>query len=503
MERLQKFCRSLLPLLLVAGLVWLIFGPVLGFGFINYDDDFTVNNPNLHEWFQWGWRKRLQTPHVGYPMPLPVAVWAVLKTNVSPERYESVAHAANLVLHSLNSMLLLVLLRRARVQVSIASFAAAVWALHPINVEPVVWATGLKEVLLATGFLIAALGWCDLVRGGRCGWIWLGLGSLVAFGAKPTAVVLWPLLLVLTAGQKVRESSWKPRPLLACAATLSVMSGLYGYHVRGIHNDFGGQGSPLPVVDRVVAAWSLHVEHLILPLDLRLVYQYEPPGLQDYFATGCTLALVVAALAWSIKRRRGLVFGGIMWSLATYVPYSGIAEQARFTADSYMYLPLIGLVTAGAGALTGWAPSWRGKAAGSMFVLVLAALTFAETADWRERGKRLWQECLLANPTQPFFSMKLGESFFHEGDYAEAIKAFEAGDTRHYGRTISFPPSWPQSYCELGKIQTCEDLYVEGLLRVRGQRANSVIAQRDLHFLELAYRLFRERFHRPVDPRLR
>ena len=100
-------------------------------------------------------------------------------------------HATNIVLHALNAVLLFLVLFRATGAGGRSLLVAALFALHPLNVESVAWIAERKNILSTLFFLLAlaAYGWYarkpDLKR-------YLAVVALFALGlaAKPMVITL-------------------------------------------------------------------------------------------------------------------------------------------------------------------------------------------------------------------------------------------------------------------------------------------------------------------------
>ncbi len=489
----------------LALLIAVVFGHTVGFGFVNYDDFLTAQNALLGDWWSWSWYDRLATPHIGYPVPLPTAIWAAMWA-AGDGPWPALAHGLNVLLHLANFVLLAAVLRRfcsSRGR-HVAWLLAGLWALHPVNVEPVVWATGLKDVLAGTGFVACVLGlarWFDGRAGGRSLTL-AGVG--VAFASKPTGVALAPLVIgwlvlrqwLVPDDERPRRGAW------LAGGGLVAFTVAYILFTQAMHAEFGGHRSTMPVVDRVVSALALQANHVVVPLGMRVMYVFEAPTVEGWAtALGVTAALIMG-IAFAVKKRSLAGLLGLGWLVLAYLPYSGLAGQSRFAADSYMYVPLMGLALA---VLPIVAPLWDRLAVRiglTGVALLFALLSFAESTDWRDGGQTLWAEVAAHHPDNAFVAMKHGQSLFLAREYEPARNAFESVDPRWFGTTIPFPPSWPQSYCEMGEIARCEELYVYGIQVMRANHDQTTQTESEYQNLLRAYEHFRMTHDKPVDPRL-
>src|SRR5687768_1197860 len=149
--------RAVALALLLAAVTFFVFYPVTRNDFVNYDDpDYITSNRHVREGLSWdniGWA--FSTGHAGNYHPL---TWISLMADsslwgMSPRGF----HTTNLVLHAMSCALLLVVLRTATGSTWRSALAAGIFALHPLRVESVAWATERKDVL-SLFFALAAMG---------------------------------------------------------------------------------------------------------------------------------------------------------------------------------------------------------------------------------------------------------------------------------------------------------------------------------------------------------
>lgn len=254
----------------------------------------------------------------------------------------------------------------------------------------------------------------------------------------------------------------------------------------------------MPLVGRVVGALALQLEHLLVPLGLRVHYLYEAPGVREWVVV---VAVLVAAGAAAVRawRRAPMVLFGLAWAALTYLPYSGVVQQSRYTSDSYMYLPLAGLALAFAAAIPHLAPRWQtfARRAALVAIVVYAPLSFVNVWDWSDGGESLWREARAVTPGSAFYALKLGQVLVEQRRYEEAVEVFESVDTRIYGRAgIPFPARYPIAVCEVGEVDRCEALFEEGIQRLEAAQDGSLTAKSELEFLRENYRRFKEHYGR-------
>jgi len=265
---------------------------------------------------------------------------------------------ANLGLHVLNAGLLWTLLRTLTGAPGRSFAVALLFAVHPVNVETVAWASQLKSTLSTLFFLIGLLlyaRWAEAGRGRNVGVLLMFALSLLA---KPM-LLLFPLVLVLLdywplqrlpagAADRVAWGRWAVRkiPFVILAGMLLAMT-LLPWTAPA-----AADVAPMQAPDwrRLLAIPCNYVGYLGLvawPMDLAVLY----PELLDHSAfamAGASFLLVaVSVAAWVVRRRMPVLWLGWGWFLVTMIPASGLFRAGHHAlADRYLYVPGMGLLMA-------------------------------------------------------------------------------------------------------------------------------------------------------------
>ena len=324
-------------------------------------------------------------------------------------------HAVNVLLHAVNAVLVLALVRRLGLTLPGGLLAAAVFAVHPGQVESVAWVSERKTVLCACLMfqtVLVYLRWRD-ERHGRSafGWLlaWNALAGL-ALLAKPLAVTLPCVLLLIDAMPlgRVRGASlaeWLaslarclpekvPMFVLAaatCAWTVASQSEAGAVQHLSLATRSG----------HAVVAYATYVSVFLLPSGLGCFHPH--PGMPTAAAFVAALAAMLglsAVVAAAAVRGRPLALFGWYWFLGTMVPMIGIIQVgSNGWSDRYLYVPIVGLATSLA-ALVEWgvaaartrrlpraatprAGLWPAALA-SAWVVGLAYLAFGQARTWRD-----------------------------------------------------------------------------------------------------------------------
>jgi protein O-mannosyl-transferase len=364
-------------------------------------------------------------------------------------------HYTNLLFHAANVVLLFLLLWQATGLTWSSLFVAALFALHPINVESVAWASERKNVLSMFFFLLTLIAYDRYARKG--GWCRYGLVAvLFALGlmAKSQIVTLPFVLLLWDYWPTQRwgaasvpsdgHSACTPRsfgylaveklPLFALAAADSVVTVLAqraGDSVRTL-SEF-----PMALrLENVLLSYVRYLGKAFWPVRLAPLYPRPTSLLPGWQLLGVTaLLLVITALVLVWRRHRYLPFGWF-WFLGTLVPMIGIitvGEQAM--ADRYAYLPVIGVFVAVVWALDAAAASLRigNVPRAAVALLVICVFGFA---TWRQIGywhddETLWRYTLTVTDGNYVAHNNLALALTKQGRSDEAIAEFHAGMALH------------------------------------------------------------------------
>jgi len=144
----------LLCLILIA-VVLVFYSPVTHNGFLNYDDDqYITNNPHVRAGLTWQtvkWAFTTYDQANWHPLTWLSHALDSQLFGLNPAGH----HSVSVLLHTANTVLLFLLLQSATGFRWRSLMVAALFALHPINVESVAWAAERKNVLSMLFFLLA------------------------------------------------------------------------------------------------------------------------------------------------------------------------------------------------------------------------------------------------------------------------------------------------------------------------------------------------------------
>ncbi len=353
----RTFVLSLLLVLLALGL----YNPATHFQFINYDDNHYVSeNPHVQAGLTWETLKWAFTSFEQanwHP-----ATW--ISHTLDCELFQlnpAGHHLSSIVIHSINIVLLFLLLVHSTRRTMLSFLVAALFALHPLNVESVVWIAERKNVLSTMFFLLmlGAYGWYALKPGWKrylavAGLLACGLASKPMLVTAPFVLLLvdyWPLGRVLGWTTPCAHLAVKQRsplklflekvPLLFLSVASSVIT------LRAQRASGAVGGAPFPLIGRVenaIYSYAMYLWKAVWPSDLALFYPYNGNSLAMWKVACAGLALAAISVAILKQRSRGYLLAGWLWFLGTLVPVIGVIQVGnQAMADRYAYIPLIGI----------------------------------------------------------------------------------------------------------------------------------------------------------------
>jgi tetratricopeptide (TPR) repeat protein len=468
----------------VALVAFVAYIPALRNDFVNWDDDgYVTGNRHVQRLTAENLAWAFTTFHQSNWHPL---TWVSHMVDCTLFGLDPAGHhATSVLLHAANAALLALVLFRMTKALAPSLLVAALFALHPLNVESVAWISERKNVL-STLFWILAVGaharYAERPTRGR----YATVAALLALGllAKPMLVTLPLVLLLLDAwplGRLSRRAVLEKVPLVALAAVSAVVT-----VAAQRAGDAVVSFDKSPLASRLANAAVSAVRYLAkaaLPRGLSVQYPWpggpEAPPLGAGVVLGAVALLVAATvLALRARARAPHLAVGWLWYLGTLVPVIGIVQVgAQAMADRYAYVPLIGVFIAVTWSLP-WARAWpppRGAAVVAAALLAaLGALTVARERVWRD-PETLWRTTLAGNPRSRVAHTNLGQWLLRQGKRDEAIA--------HFREALAIDLAHGPALVSLGAALEEGGLYDEAIARFRESirhRPNDVVAHYNL-----------------------
>jgi tetratricopeptide (TPR) repeat protein len=469
--------------LLLAGAVLITFGSALHCGFVNFDD-FNYVTDNWH--VQHGlnaqsvrWAFTTDTASNWHPLTWLSHIVDCQLFGLHPAGH----HLTSLLLHAANSVLLLLLLQRLTGALWRSAFVAAMFALHPLRVESVVWISERKDVLSAFFWMLTVGAYVRYVgefkvRSSKFKVFYLL--SLVFFVlglmAKPMLVTL-PFVLLLLDYWPLRrldfgpKFSWRPvmekAPFLVLAAGSSLVTFLVQDRTGAVASlarfPFNVRVANIPV------AYARYILKNFWPVDLAAFYPYVGRPTSVVVGAVALLAAITGLSLWRARSAPYLAVGWF-WFSGMLVPTIGLVQVGgQSLADRYTYLPCIGLwimLAWGLHDLASRRPLLREAMtmAAGLVVVLFALLAGRQTEVYKDSGT-LWEATLRSYPNCLMAHNLLSRWFIDEGKWDQALGQCCAA--------LAILPNDPTVHDDLSRIYLhqgkVDEAIAEALLSIQAQ----------------------------------
>jgi tetratricopeptide (TPR) repeat protein len=378
-------------------------------------------------------------------------------------------HATSILLHVLNSGLLFFLLALATGKTARSLAVAALFALHPINVESVAWIAERKNVLSMFFCLLtlAAYGWYAR-KPGSSRYLLVAVSFSLGLAAKPMIVTLplamllldfWPLRRVQSLASspafeapqyRFSRLVWEKVPLLFLSAGSSVITMIAQ---RGAIT--ANQNLPLlPRLLNAAYAYSAYLGKAFWPSGLASFYPYEGVRIGGWNFLSALLVLVVASYWVWHERRRLYPPVGWLWFLGTMIPMIGIVQVGeQALADRYAYLPLLGIYCIVVWGIADVAqsrklPTRALTAAAVLVLLVLSGVTWRQIGFWNS-SLDLWSHALQVTKDNFMAENYVGSAILFQ-TYKDTGQRYSDEAMVHFENAARIKPNDPIAHLNIG-----------------------------------------------------
>ncbi len=463
MKRAQEFFSQYGFILLVVISTAAVYWSVREHGFLVYDDEgYIVKNYYLQggitgENIRWA----MTTGYLANWHPL---TWMSHMLDYQLFGLDPAGHHLHsVVLHMLTSVLLYTLFKRMTGSQWIGLFVALVFALHPLHVESVAWASERKDTLSAL-FAVLTIGAYTLYTESPDSRHYAAVLFLFSLGlmAKPMLVTL-PFVLLLLDYWPLQRMSHSPReerrtpfsfllyekiPLLALSIGVSA--------ITFVVQREGGTVSPLQTLtlgtrlSNAVVGYVLYLGKTFWPSDLSVFYPYNESSIAfPMNLIAVCILLAITGLCVATIRTRPYLLVGWLWFLGMLVPVIGIVQVgSQAIADRYMYLPMIGLTIMVGYFVAETSESWKWQRGllGLGFVAlasILIVLSGNQVRYWKN-DQTLFEHTLTITEKNWMAHYILGVVSQRKGNQQDALVHFE--------RAAEIGPRWPVIEFSLGDL---------------------------------------------------
>lgn len=447
--------------LVTAALYW----PITHHPFIMFDDvDYVTGNPSVNSGLSWAnfvWA--FNGAHAANWHPL---TWLSHQLDCTLFGLNAGRHhLGNLLLHTINSLLVLVFLRTATGSLWRSAVVAALFAWHPLHVESVAWASERKDTLSTFFWLLTLLAYvkcdaCRVMRETESGssrithhasfWYFAAL-LFFALGvmSKPMVVTLPFVLLLLDVWPLDRISTARK---VSLPSLIIEKIPFFALATMGCATTYLSQTAAMSSISfserlgNAVLAYASYVVKFFWPDNLAIVYSHakHTPWL-------LALGALALLLLWTIPlllnwRRRPWLVVGWLWFLGTLVPTIGLVQVgAQSMADRYTYIPSVGFfIVVVWGAAEFFSSQvhvkYFGAAIAGVALLGCVVLTTKQITYWRD-SITLFRHAYEVTPDNYVAANSLGKAYELAGDNARALYLYRAA--------VEMEPRFPVSQFNL------------------------------------------------------
>ncbi len=432
-------------------LIVAIYAPVKNYQFVDYDDEVLVsNNPYVQAGLtassiRWA----ITTINVFYWQPL---TWISFMANRQLfGRGPGAYHAVNVALHATNAILLFLLLDAFTAGFWPSAASAALFALHPLRVESVVWISERKDVLSGMFWLLTLFAYhFYLKKRVRSRYLILVAVFCLGLMAKPMLMTIPFILLILDYWPLRRWGRDSVRILIREKIPLLVLSlGSALLSFRGLQQYGATVDLPLAMrLSNAVVAYARYLKMMAWPSALSVLYPYDPRATVWRPLLSLTMLGALTVLALRLRRQSPYFLSGWLWYLVTLAPTVGIVQSGpQALADRFTYLPSIGIVIAIVWSGVELIRKERCLRKPILVVFVGSMLGFswvsaAQVKVWRD-SVTLFSQAASVGPENAIVQHNLGYGLAAEGRYAEAIP--------HYQEALRLDPHLEKVHYNLGR----------------------------------------------------
>lgn len=467
--------------LLLIGITLAVFWPVCGHEFVVWDDQLNVyENPYLNPVTASNVLHFWKEPHQNLYIPLTYSIWAGITyftqsstvEKVEPRLDPGIFHVTNLLFHLLSVLVVFAILKMLVGNDWAACSGAMLFALHPMQVEPVAWVTGMKDVLCGLLSLVAVWQYIQYararpegyVRPARKNYIFATVAFVLALLAKPTGVIVpvmaWMLAYFALTQSNVRSSSHSHLPLVFWVF-MAVPFVLVTKFAQDTAVTFVTPLWARPLVAGDALAFYFY--KLFMPARLGIDYGRSPEFVlqQDWILLTGFLPYGLGAVFWLLRNR-------MQWLLVTagvftvgLLPVLGLIpfgfQDYSTVADRYLYLSMLGPALALAWLLSSYRKRRRGSLIPVVCVVFLGLLGIQsafQVQHWSS-NLTLFKHALEVNPRSSAGHNNLGLALAEQGKTADAIA--------HYHAALRMKPSNAKAHNNLGIALTGQGRTAEAI----------------------------------------
>jgi protein O-mannosyl-transferase len=475
----------LLALSLALGAL-LLYLPALNNGFVNYDDpDYVTANAHVLQGVT------AENIHWAFGTDNPAANWHPLTWishmldiqlfGLQPRGH----HANNVLLQTCDVVLLFVVLLVMTGRPWPSAAVAAVFAVHPINVESFAWVAERKAVLSVFFMLLTLIAYAWYAK--RPSPLrYLAVAVLFSFALMSKVMVItlpfamllldyWPLNRFPNSENGSNSPSARNSilRLLLEKIPLFLMSAGAGWLTLEIHRKEKALTAAMPLawrVKNVIYSYAVYLGKTLWPTRLAVFYPHPENSLAAWKILWAAAVIVgISILVYTNRRRKYLVVGWL-WYLGTAFPMIGFIQSGRQgMGDRYAYLPLIGVFIAVIWLFSDLAKErqWNPQIFAAVFLILLLPYVYLarkQIGYWHD-SITLFTHTLEVTSRNGIAENNLGAALVEAGQSQAALP--------HFLAAVQFAPDLAPAHYNLGVLFQQQNQLIEAAEQYRKALAAS------------------------------
>ena len=400
------------------------------------DYEYVRDNPHVATGLTWpNFLWAFRTGHTGLWQPL---TWlSHMRDSEFSGMSPALPHLNNTLLHAANTLLLFFVLYWFSGVRWRSAFVAALFAVHPLNVESVAWIAERKDLLGTFFFLLTLLAYGQyLERRGTGPYLLMLFVFALGLMTSPIIVTLpavlflidyWPLRY-LEVGVGLKRIVYEKIPLFA----LSIVSCIATFF---IHKKAGGLSifDTVPRVARLenaLLSYAHYLGKIFWPTNLAIPYRYDQTFNPIVLCAVGVLLVGISVIVVCVRKKTPYLFTGWFWYLGTLVPMIGLTQiGAQSMADRYAYIPAIGIMIGVVWTCADLFPRWQMSrrmivSLGVAVIFVCVAKTSFQLNYW-ENTETLLKHSIEVDPENYLALETLGNEYVREKHFDEAVTVFD------------------------------------------------------------------------------
>ena len=380
-------------------------------------------------------------------------------------------HITNLIIHILNSLLLLFVFNKLTKQSWPSYFVCLLFALHPLHIESVAWISERKDLLCTMFFFLTIISYRSYVATcGRRFYLLTVFYYLMALMSKPMAVTLPFVLLLLDYWPLERMDAkcgitpsiniklvYEKIPLFIMSIMVSLITFLVQQEGGAVSNL-----NEISLIDRLsnaLISYAMYLWKTVWPEKLSIFYPYQQNVNIALSVSALIFLMFVTINVFRYAFKRKYIPAGWLWYVGMMVPVIGLVQVgSQSMADRYTYLPLIGIFVMIAWGIDTALANKKWQYYTKMLILlftsfVLTTITSHQLRYWEENVKLMKRSVEISGGNNHYSHYLLGLAYLGEKQIKNAEKEFNI--------SLQIAPKHIESYVKIAEIHrkngACDD----------------------------------------------